>query len=980
MAENQNKDVVAPLYKFSSLDICALSIGGAIGWGFFNVPEASYLPIAGPIGTLIGVILSTLFIFLIGVNYLTLIKKYSNKTSSFDYIHETFGFEHGFVCIWFSFLIYSAMLLANTYALGHFFRILFGISFSGNLLYNFLDSNIHLSNILISCIAISIFAAICLLGNKISAIIQKVTVLFLCLGVLLAFILGLANCTDFSSAYTPAFAPNDSSMTLQIGSILLFSFWGFIGFESITNYINECNCKTIDRSFKSSLLKLGAAVSIIGIMYILITQVTVLANANDHESWNIYLSSVTSSEGFESFPTILSVKKVFGGGLFGDLMAVALVLAAIFSSFIVNIITASRVVRIMSNNEILPDTLNVVNKHKVPSKAILLILGIAILMMFIGKAIINCIVDVATIGAAILYGYISAATIQTTKFKENKFICISGILGLVLSVIIFTYVMFSDGSRPESFIFLIIWCLLGLVYFRHILNVKENIKLGNFSVVLLGLLFIICLSSIIWVKATIERTIGSSFIDINSIFQNYEQFSSFRDVTEMLVEYQDRIIYNSDFNLVVQIVIILICMFVTFNLFKEIKNKEQALELKRLKAEESSRAKTIFLSNMSHDIRTPMNAIVGYIHMIEEENYDPKTLKDYISKVKISSEQLLSLINDILEMSRIENKKVNLEIAPLDFRTLINQIKTILSNMMASKRINFTIDDSQVKNYYIYADKKSLERVLMNLLGNAQKFTPNNGNISLTVKEYALGYPKTTEYEIRVKDNGIGMSKEFATKIFEAFERERTSTVSGLQGTGLGMAITKSLIDLMGGTIEVETEPYNGTEFIIHLKFDLLTQDEIATFKKEQNKLNVSSDNKVDFIGKRVLLVEDIFVNREIASKMLKKYGFTVEVAENGKEATEKVAVSEDGYYDLILMDIQMPIMDGYEATKWIRKLNNPKLANIPIIAVSANAFVEDVKKAKEVGMNGHISKPINFAELKKTLVELFSNNESLNP
>ena len=412
---------------------------------------------------------------------------------------------------------------------------------------------------------------------------------------------------------------------------------------------------------------------------------------------------------------------------------------------------------------------------------------------------------------------------------------------------------------------------------------------------------------------------------------------------------------------------------------ERLKSQQQELILEKTRAEENSKAKTTFLFNVSHDIRTPMNAIIGYISLAKslqslcnnctrEKCPDgvPRKLKDFLLKIEASSHHLLALINDVLEMSRIESGKMELEESSTNICKSINEVYDMFETQMQSKQINFKIDTSGVKNSQIICDSNRLDRVLLNLLSNAYKFTPKGGKISVTLNQFEDADEEFGNYELRVKDSGIGMSPEFAAKVFEAFERERTSTVSGIQGTGLGMAITKSIIDLMNGTIKVETAPNQGTEFIINVRFKLAEEPE-----PEIDQLETTEDKTIDFSKKRLLLVDDIEVNREIAKMLLTESGFNVETAENGKEAVDKLAASQPGYYDLILMDIQMPVMNGYEATKAIRQLDNPKLANIPIIAMTANAFSEDVSAAKNAGMNAHIAKPIDVGKMMETLKEL---------
>ena len=385
-------------------------------------------------------------------------------------------------------------------------------------------------------------------------------------------------------------------------------------------------------------------------------------------------------------------------------------------------------------------------------------------------------------------------------------------------------------------------------------------------------------------------------------------------------------------------------------------------------AESASKAKSTFLSNMSHDIRTPMNAIIGFATLALDDIRDGKKVEDYLSKILSSSKHLLGLINDILDMSRIESGKVVLEEQETDLVTTLQELQSIMEGQAKERKLKLHVDYSNLRDRHVYCDKTRLNQVMFNLLANAVKFTSEGGSIWLTMSqlEPTCEVEDRAIYEIRVKDTGIGMDKEFIKHIFEPFERERTSTVSKIQGTGLGMAITKNIVDMMGGTIEVESQKGVGTEFIIRLELRL--QAEAGAANEEGAKQHSHAEGVAEFAGKRLLLAEDNELNREIACMLLSKYGFVIDTAENGQEAVDLVAASAPGYYDLVLMDIQMPVMDGHEATRKIRSLENKVLAKVPVVAMTANAFDEDRKAAKECGMNGFISKPIHMQEVVQAL------------
>ena len=527
------------------------------------------------------------------------------------------------------------------------------------------------------------------------------------------------------------------------------------------------------------------------------------------------------------------------------------------------------------------------------------------------------------------------------------------------------------------------------------------------------------------------------------------------------------------------------------------KQINQALSDAVAAAETANRAKSTFLSNMSHDIRTPMNAIIGFTTLALSNIDDKERVKDYLAKTLASSNHLLSLINDVLDMSRIESGKIHLEEVEVNLSDVLHDLKTIVSGQIYAKQLELYMDATDVTDEDVYCDKTRLNQILLNLLSNAIKFTPAGGTVSVRVRQLAGKVHGCGQYEFRIKDNGIGMSEEFAQKIFEPFERERTSTVSRIQGTGLGMAITKNIVDMMGGTIEVQTAQGKGSEFIIRVPMraqaehrpvekiteleglkSLVVDDDFNTCDSvtkmlvkvgmraewtlsgkeavlrarqsiemsdvyhayiidwrlpDMNGIEVTrqirslhddtpiiiltaydwSDIEVEakaagvtafcskpmfmsdlretlmnaigqtqtdaaqellpkkstnFKGRHILLVEDNELNREIAQEILREYGFRVDTAENGAVAVEKVRTAAPGSYDLVLMDVQMPVMDGYTATRQIRALEDPALAGIPILAMTANAFDEDRRNAMESGMNGFLSKPIVIGDLVQEL------------
>ena len=381
-------------------------------------------------------------------------------------------------------------------------------------------------------------------------------------------------------------------------------------------------------------------------------------------------------------------------------------------------------------------------------------------------------------------------------------------------------------------------------------------------------------------------------------------------------------------------------------------------------AQHANQAKTRFLFNMSHDIRTPMNAIIGYTQLLENNLDNKKQALDYISKLKSSSTILLSLINYILEMTQIESGKLDLKKEIGDLDDLVKNINVVVEPQIKEKKLHYSYH-LEIKHHHIICDKTKLREIVLNILSNAIKYTPEGGNVELLIQEISFENNKV-KYHFIIIDNGIGMKEDFLPHIFEEFAREKTSTESKVPGVGLGLPIVKSLIDMMNGTIQVESKLNKGTKFTVELSF--LTSLQVENV----NERNTST---LDFSGKHILLVEDNELNAEIGIELLNTFKVIIDLAKNGEECIKILEKMPEGYYDLILMDIQMPIMDGYEATKIIRSFNN-KNAQIPIIAMTANAFEEDRKHALQLGMNEHLAKPVDIEKLKDVLTKYFNHEK----
>ncbi|MCR5756549.1 MAG: transporter substrate-binding domain-containing protein [Selenomonas sp.] len=394
---------------------------------------------------------------------------------------------------------------------------------------------------------------------------------------------------------------------------------------------------------------------------------------------------------------------------------------------------------------------------------------------------------------------------------------------------------------------------------------------------------------------------------------------------------------------------------------EHLQNQQTELEEAKEAAEAANNAKTAFLFNMSHDIRTPLNAIIGFTDLEDRVLGNKERYLDYHNKVKIASRQLLKILNNVLEMARIENKKIILEEDVIDARGFIETCTAMFEGELFAKNITLQTN-IEIIHPYLYIDYTHLSEILMNLLSNAIKYTADGGQIEASFRELPGETADTCIMESTIADNGIGMSQEYIHQIFEVFSRERNTSQSGIQGTGLGMSIVKQLVELMKGTITVDSQIGKGTKIIIRLPHRIGEEPET------QVALSSKGNKDFDFTDKRILLAEDNDLNAEISIELLSATGVTIERACDGVECIDMLSKAPAGYYDLILMDIQMPNMDGYEATRNIRSMEDPAKAGIPIFAMTANAFREDRENAAIVGMDGHIAKPIDIPTLFATI------------
>ena len=965
MAEN-NEDIA---HGQSTWGIWALSFGCCIGWGCFVMPASTFLPVAGLLGTTIAISLSTIMMVVISANYHYMLNLHPDNGGTYTYAKNVFGYDHGYLCAWFLRMAYVAIIWANATAFIQIFRRVFGIMLDFGFHYHVANDQIFFGEVIATIGLIVFFGIAAIRAGKIVRTMNTIMALILLAGVILCFSIACIR-GDISLVRK---AIDDEELSVSgILNIMALAPWAFIGFEVVSNVAAEYRFST-RKAFKLMVLSVLAG----GLCYILMSYVSVLQRPEGFNSLMEYLGALNTLDAKKSMPTLFVMDAV--AGKWGVALLSITAISALGTTLLGYYRATGRITCVLSENGILPAWFSHKNRFGNPGNAIFYIMLISMVGPFLGRTAVGWITDITTISAGIAYGYTSATAYITARRSHNDLYQVTGILGMVFSFFFLLFLLLPSRwavllPSAESFFILTIWSVLGIIYFNVIFDRDRFNRFGKSTVVWLSLLFLIFFSSLMWMQQSIHEETETS-IENTSIFHKEMlrkqgiglSQNSLKEEEEhlrgQLNSIHDSLLWHS----LVHMGLIMLALLVMFRIYSVMKKRESTMELDRIKAVESNKAKSTFLFNMSHDLRTPMNAIIGFTELARRKGINEVQMHDYLKKIDASSQHLLTLINDILEMSRIENGKMTFNPAPADLVKIMDEMRDMFAMQMEMKHIAFTIDASDIRDRWVMCDKKHFDSILLNLISNACKYTMDNGKVDVRLHQLC-STEEGGNYELVVTDTGIGMSQEFVAKLFEPFEREQTSTVSGIQGTGLGMAITKKIIDMMDASITVNTAPGKGTKFVVSF---FLKRAEAPLQKA--NVLTQATDNiqQLDIPHTRLLLVEDNEINREIATMLLEELGFQLDTAENGKIAVDKVVTSPPDTFDAILMDIQMPEMNGYEAAKTIRSLDDPRLSRIPIIAMTANAFQEDIQNALNAGMDGHIAKPIDSKKLKETVIRV---------
>ncbi|MBR4910530.1 MAG: amino acid permease [Clostridia bacterium] len=1088
----------------TALGAWALAFGCAVGQGAFLMPGGTFLPSAGPIGTAIGIALGTLIMVVLARNYHLLMNRYPDSGGTYTYTKKCFGYDHGFLSAWFLILCYIAILWANAIGLPFVLRSFVGSTFQFGFDYEIAGFHVWFGEILI-VFAVLITGALICLRRKLAESVMIIMGVLLLTGISVCFIAALLGRDNNTPAFEPAFS-SDNAPIIGIFTIFALAPWAFAGFESVSHSAEEAKfpLKKTFRILVIALITSGAA-------YIILALLSSMAQPEGAANWQEYVSGLgsTYSEGVTRHPPFFVANAFLGR--FGRYLMCFAAAFGIFTGVIGNYIALSRLIHKMSEDRMIPEWIGKTDKRNVPRNAILCTLAISTVIPFFGRSAISWIVDATTVGATIAYAFTSASALKTAREERSRSGIVTGVAGLVISLFfalafLIPNLISVQTLQTESYLILATWCFIGYLVFLYMLKKDKERRLGRSNVALIVMLGVIIFTSTVWMRQYSSNAVDNAVEPIKSYYSEHEVNAA--ESEAYLTEIMDKADNATHIASVVQVSVIVLTIITLFTIYAIIQKREKQIEVEKALAEETSRAKTSFLSNMSHEIRTPMNAIIGLDNIaLRDPDLTPRT-REHLEKIGASAKHLLGLINDILDMSRIESGRMVLKSEEFLMRELIDQVNIIINGQCLDKGLHYECNIvGSLSDYYIGDDMK-LKQLLINILGNSVKFTEAPGEVSLTVEE-----TNTEDGECRLKfimrDTGIGMDKEYIPKIFEAFSQEDATTTNKYGGSGLGMAITKNFVDMMGGNIDVQSEKGVGSVFTVTVKLErsqrkyiaesalsipeglraaVIDDDEIAcehavvvlnglnieadafTSPKEaleaiskaykENKpyrlvltdykmpdmngleftkklrefdsgetavilltgynwdiisdearredgvdeiiakplfsdsllrtvnavLDLKGDNEAEEIpeeseesllaGKRILMAEDVDANAEILADLLDLEDIVSERAENGQIAVEMFSSHPAGYYDAILMDVRMPVMDGLTATENIRALEREDAKTIPIIAMTANVFDEDVERSHKAGMNAHLSKPIEPEKMYHTLAHLIAENE----
>ena len=960
------------IYKsMSQLNVWGLSLGCAVGWGAFMMPGTTFLPLAGPVGTVLGVILGGMIMMIIGINYHYLINHYPDSGGSFSYARENLGHDHGFLCAWFLALIYISIAWANATALPLIFSHLVGDFFKVGFHYQIAGYDVYMGEAMLSTFALILIGALNYVGKRLPGIVQTIFAIAMFVGISIIFIAAVVTIFTTGITIKPSYAPNHHSI-IGITSIIALAPWAFVGFETVSHATEDFNFHP-QKSLKIILLAVLAGMFCYSAL--VVTAVSVLPEG--YTDWSSYISDLDNLQGLKSVPVFYAVDHILGKP--GVAILGVAILGAVLSGILGNSFALSRLMFSMNCHKMLPGWFGTSKGKHMPINIIPFFVIISLPIPFLGRSVIGWIVDISTVGAAIAYMYTSLVAYRIAKDEKNTWIKITGFIGMACSASFFMFFLlpiFSSVSKlaTESYLILVIWSVIGFVFFRYIYHKDEEWKFGNSTVVWTILLFLIFFTTTLWTRQASQQTTSdaiNSLIDYHGdelqrrgIEIDEEHEAIFDDFIETQIDS-----VNSSFMVIssIQICLLLLAIIILFNLYNAI------IQRQRKAAEDLIKTKNDFLSNMSHEIRTPLNTILGMDEMLLRETNEENVIK-YATNIQTAGNILVSMVNDILDYSKIDSGKIELAEAEYDLREMLAELANNIGTRAKEKGLIFDIKVDKNIPSRLCGDKIRLRQIFHNLLSNAVKYT-ESGKVSLSIS-----FSRQDEDHILLQssiiDTGVGISADDQKHLFNSFERINDRRSITVEGTGLGLNIVKRLLEIMDGKLEIKSVVDLGSNFTFTVSQKVLDWTALGEYSFHEDLV---PKKKGKYLSRftapdaHILLVDDTEMNLFVCANLLKDTKIKIDTAKDGAEGLEMTRNTE---YDLLFIDHRMPVMDGVQMLLALRKETDNPNSKKPCISLTANAGDDARDEYLKLGFDDYMAKPVSGSSLEKMLMGYLPKNK----
>ncbi|MBQ6352258.1 MAG: amino acid permease, partial [Lentisphaeria bacterium] len=935
----------------------------AVGWGSFVLPGTMFLPQAGPLGTIIGLLVGTLAVVVFTYNYHKVISSVRGSGGTYGFITKVFGYNHGFLVGWFLFLTYVAIMWANATALVLLARYLFGNALQFGFHYTIVGFDVYFGEVLLCLAAILLCGGACLIGKRFAIRLHTFFAIMLLVGVMTCFVAALLRHGGGVAAMAPAFS-TDGSVPMQLLRIFAMVPWAFVGFEAVVQSSSEFRFP-LRRTFSLLL----AAILLSALTYCLLVLLPVLAPPEGYANWKECIDALPRLKGRAGMPVFAAAERSLG--TLGVAVLGGSMLSAQLTAHFATYIAVSRLMRAMSDDDMLPKWFGRCGGDGTPVNAILLVMAISLPMPFLGRTVIGWPVDLSNLGAAIAYGYTSAAALALLKKerKSGRFAEKSaGVFGLAMAIV-FSLLMlvpnYLSGSSisTESYLLLSLWCFVGFALYRRVFIMDSSGRAGNSTVVWITVLVVIFFSSLMWFRLAVRDAAEQVFGSLigTTVTAETVRKSTLHVSSDML------------FKSMVELALLVASLAIMLNLISILHKREKGLIVGKLKAEESAnRSKSYFFSTINHDIRTPLNAIIGYSQMLKLGFRQEEDREQALNSMIDGSRSLLRFVNDLIDFARLEDGRLEFEPKPTDCGSLLHDFVDFFREAKRIQAIELRCRADDMPTVLI--DPKRIRQILFHLTDNAAKFT-RKGFVELRVSFVlgADGAAGTLRFE--VEDTGIGIGEEDLKRIASPYVQVEAKH-SRHGGTGIGVALCRKLADAMGGELSIASVLGQGSVFTVTLN-DVRVTDaapvadhdqllELLTAARSGARcpapdVRAEAKEAPAAASKRVLIVDDQKVNLMVLKAMLKKLGISdVAMAKDGREALD-LLTSSTAPFDLVLTDMWMPIMDGEGLVRTIRA--DGRFAAIPVHVVTADTEMQG--KYAEIGFDGIMLKPVTVNKLK---------------